>query len=103
MMPSRVSTPWPSSPSDRPPLDAFLARRDDDPIDEAARRVNALRIEGPDLDQLLDLRDRDFARRGRHRVEVPRGLAIHEVAEPVALPGRDHREVPDDSALEEIV
>src|SRR5262249_44212037 len=82
---SRVSAPHGA------PLDALLARQDDDTLDEHARGVDRLRVELADLDELFDLGDRDAAGRGGHRVEVARGLAVHEVPEPVRLPRRDHR------------
>src|SRR5262245_47850680 len=103
MIPSRVSIPPPSSLPHGASLDPFLARRDEDAIDEDAGRMHALGIERADLDKFLDLRDRDLARRHRHGVEVARGLPIDEVAEPIALPGRHHREVAHDSALEKVV
>ena len=62
-----------------------------------------VRIELAGLDQLLDLGDRDAAGGRRHRVEVARGLAVDEVAEAVALPGRDQREVADDALLEHVL
>src|SRR5215472_10225671 len=84
-------------------LDALLPRSHHDALHEDARRVNALRVEVADLDELLDLRDRDFAGRGRHRVEVARRFPVDQISQSVALPGRDHREVPDDPALEDVL
>src|ERR1700688_1811865 len=67
------------------PLDPLLVTRSlEDPLDEDARRVNLVGIELAHLDELLDLGDRDLPRHRRERVEVPRGIAVDEVAERVA-------------------
>src|SRR5436305_14829806 len=82
-----------------PLLDSFDSLRDDDTMDEDARRVNAVRIELARLDELLDLGDADLSRRRRHRIEVPRGLPVDEVAEAVGLLRGGEREVAHDAAL----
>src|SRR5262245_56689254 len=67
MMPSRSSM---SGFPHRSPLDAFLSRGDDQAVDENAGGMDALRVELPDLDELLDLGDRDLPRGDRHGIEV---------------------------------
>ena len=57
----------------------------------------------PDLDQLLDLGDRDPPAVADHRVEVARGLPVDEVAEAVGLPRGHEGEVADDAALEDVL
>ena len=53
-------------------LDAFLVLAAlDDAVDEDARRVDLVRIQLADFDELLDLGDADRATSGDHRVEVP--------------------------------
>src|SRR5947209_10502499 len=71
--------------TNRPLLDSFDALRDDDAVDEDARRVDAVRIELARFDELLDLGDADLSRRRRHRIEVSRGLPVDEIAEAVRL------------------
>ena len=54
------------------------------------------------LDQLFDLGDRDPARGRHHGIEVPRRLAIHEIAPAIALPRLDQREVRRHAALQHV-
>src|SRR6185436_4143720 len=100
MMPSRSSM---SALSHGPALDPLLTRSDNQAVDEDSGSVNALRIELADLDELLDLGDRDLSGRDGHGIEVPRRLPVDEVAEAFALPGRDHREVAHDAPLEKVI
>ena len=74
----------------------------DHPLHEDARGVDLVGVELAGLDQLLDLGNRDPPGSGAQRVEVARGLAIDEIAVPVALPGVDEREVGDDATLEDV-
>src|SRR5260221_3708009 len=86
-----------------PELDALLvARALDDAVDVDPRGVNLIGIELADLHQLLHFGNRDFAAGGDHRIEVPRGLAIDEVARLVSLPGLDHRQIGMDAFLEHV-
>jgi hypothetical protein len=62
--------------------------------------VDVVGVELADLDQLLDLDDRDLAGLGAQRVEVARGLAEHQVAPAVAAPRLDDREVAADRVLQ---
>ncbi|CAK7285883.1 hypothetical protein SGPA1_40143 [Streptomyces misionensis JCM 4497] len=55
------------------------------------------------LDELLDLGDRDAPGHRGQRVEVPRGLAEHEVPVPVAPDGPDEGEVGADAALQHVL
>ena len=57
----------------------------------------------PGLDQLLDLGDRDPPAHRGQRVEVARGVAVDEVAVPVALPGPHQAEVGDDRLLQHVL
>src|SRR5262245_62484896 len=102
MIPSRVSM-GPSCLPHRAPLDPLFAGQDHEAVYEHSRRVNALGIHVAHLDELLDLGDRDLAGGHGHGIEVAGRLSVHEVAEPVAFPGGDHRKVAHDPALEEVV
>ena len=84
-------------------LDPLLVRRPlDQSLHEDARRVHAVRLDRAGVDQLLDFGDR-VSRRGRHhRIEVARGLSIHEVAGAIALPRLDEREVGVQRRLEDV-
>ena len=55
------------------------------------------------LDQVLDLGDGQPAAHRGERVEVAGGVAVDEVAVPVALPGPDQAEVGDDRLLEDVL
>src|SRR3954453_19239642 len=75
-------------------FDALLGGTDfDDTFHENARRVDVVWIDLSGGHQMLAFRGRDLCSRRHHRVEVPRGLAIDEVAGGIALPGVDDREV----------
>jgi hypothetical protein len=63
-------------------LDPLLvAAAFEDALDEDPRRVDLVGVELADLDQLLDLGDRDPAGHRGERVEVAGGLAVDEVAQ----------------------
>src|SRR5258708_31617362 len=79
-----------------------VGRAAEDAIDENARRVDVVGVELADLDQLLDLSDAYLRSRRHHRVEVPRRLAIDEVAGLVALPRLDEGQVADQAAFHDI-
>ena len=64
--------------------------------------MDVIGIERTDGHDLFDFRDRDLARRRHHRIEVPRGLAIDEIAFRIALPRLDDGEVRLQSAFENI-
>src|ERR1019366_4283048 len=85
------------------PLDPLLVAGPlEDPLNEDARRVNVVGIELTHLDELLDLGDRDLPRHRRERVEVARGIAIDEIADRVAPPRLDEREVSPERPLEQV-
>ena len=65
-------------------------------------RVDVVLVERAGLHQLLDLGDRHLAGGGHHRIEVPRGLPVDEVAGVVALPGLDDGQVGGEAALHHI-
>ncbi len=48
--------------------------------------MNQVRLQFADLDQVLNLRNRNFGGGGHHGIKIPRRLAIHQVAPLVALP-----------------
>src|SRR3954447_1528993 len=84
-------------------FDALLGGTDfDDTLDENAWRVDVVRINLSGGHQMLDFRNRDLCSRRHHRVEVPRCLAIDEIARGLALPGMDDREVGEQAALHQI-
>ena len=56
----------------------------------------------PDLDDLLYLGDRDPAGHCGQGVEVPRRTVVDEVAEPVAPPGVNQREINHGAAFHEV-
>ena len=64
--------------------------------------MDVVGIDGAHRHQLLDLGDADLGRRRHHRIEVPRRLAIDEVARGVALPRLHQREVADQAALHDV-
>src|SRR6185437_8491407 len=85
-------------------FDALLVFRPfDDPVDVNAGRMDRVRIELADLDELLDLGDGDLAAGRDHRIEVARRLAIDEVAGLVALPRLDDRQLRPDARLEHVL
>src|SRR5579863_5053379 len=74
-----------------------------DALHENSRRHDEVGLDFAGLDQMLDLGDGDLAG-GRHdRIEVPRGLAIDEIALGVALPRVDDRQIRDEPAFHHIV
>lgn len=72
------------------------------PVHKHARGVYGGRVDLTRLDQVLDLGDRDPACGCALRVEVGRGVAVHQVAVPVPLPGMHQCEVGPDPPLEDI-
>ena len=87
----------------RPLLDALLvAVAREDVLHEDAGRDDVIGIDGAGLDQLFDLGDRHARGRGHHGVEVSRGAPVDQVAEAVALPGLDEREVRAQRRLEHV-
>src|SRR6267154_6717027 len=63
--------------------------RSDDPVDEDRGGHNGLRVQRADRDDLGDLGDRRAGGGSHDGTEVPRRLAVDEVAERVGLVGRD--------------
>jgi len=49
--------------------------------------MDLIGIEAADVDQLLDLGHHLGAGRGHHRIEVPRGLSIDQIALGIGFPG----------------
>src|SRR5437899_8285122 len=69
-------------------LDPLLAGTDlDDAFDENAGRVDVSGVDLAGRHEMLDLGDGDLRRGGHERIEVPRGLAIEQIAGCIALPG----------------
>src|SRR5258708_26185177 len=84
-------------------LDLLVVRRAaEDALHEHGGRVDEVRIELAHRHQLLDLGDADLRRRRHHRIEVPRRLAIDEVARGVALPRLYQRHVAEQAALHHV-
>ena len=74
----------------------------DDALHVDAGRDDVVGVDLARLDQMLDLGDREPARRRHHRIEVARRLPVDEVAFRVALPGVDERDVGDEAGLHDI-
>ena len=55
--------------------------------------MNTVWVEGARLDNLLEFRNRDFRSRRHVGIEVPRGLAEHQVARRIGAPRLDDRKV----------
>src|SRR3989304_689264 len=71
----------------RAPLDALLVVRPlEDGVHVDARRVDEVRLELADFDQLFHLGNHRVGRRRHHRVEVARRLAVDEVPPAVPFP-----------------
>src|SRR5581483_11119946 len=62
--------------------------------------VHLVRIDCTYWHKFLDLGNRHLAARCGDRIEVPRGLAIHQVAGCVPAPCLDQRHISYDAALE---
>src|SRR5580698_8536991 len=89
--------------SHRPPFDPlFVVGSLEDALHVDAWRVNLVRIELARLDQKLDFGNRDPAGGRHHGIEVPRRLAINEIAPAIALPRFNEREVGGHTALKNI-
>src|SRR6516165_8444695 len=74
----------------------------DDPMDENTRGMDRIGVEFPCWHKMLHLRHSQLTGGGHHRIEVPRGFAIDEIAFGIALPGMNDRDVRDDSAFHDI-
>src|SRR5690606_1116433 len=84
-------------------LDVFDRVGDvDHAIDVDAGRHDVIGIDLSRLDQMLNLGDSDLAGSGDHRIEVPRGLPIDEIALGIALPRVHDRQVGDDAAFHDV-
>jgi hypothetical protein len=74
----------------------------DDAADEDARRHDRLRVERTDLHHLVHLRNGAGRGGGHDRPEVAPGLAVDEVAQPIAAVGLDQREICRERVLEHV-
>src|SRR5450759_2111543 len=84
-------------------LDVFdRVRHVDDAFDVNARRDDVVGIEIARLHQVLDLGDRHLAGGRHHRIEIARGLPIHEIAFGIPHPGVHDREIRDQTALHDV-
>src|SRR5216684_6853532 len=73
--------------SHRPPLDAPLVQFSlEDAFHVDAGRVDHVRIEFSDVDQVFDLGNRDFCRGRHHGIKVARRLPIYQIPPLIALP-----------------
>src|SRR5690242_15661730 len=77
-------------------------RHVDDALDVDAGRDDVVGLEFAGAHKVLDLGHRHLAGGRHHRIEVARGLAVHEVAFVVAHPGVYDRQVGDDAALHNV-
>src|SRR5579864_4585200 len=68
----------------------------DDAVDEDGRRDDDFRIERTKLDDLGNLNHRQRRRHRHHRIEVPRRLAIDEIAATIGLARADQRDIAAD-------
>ena len=74
-------------------FDRFSGVRDmHDALHENARRDDLVGVDLARLDEMLDLGDRHLAGGRHHRIEIPRRLAIDEIAFGIGLPGMDERD-----------
>ncbi len=67
-----------------------------------ARQVDAVGVQRSGRHDLLDFRYADLAAHRGGRVEVARGLAEHQIARRIRLPGLDNGQVGNDPALQNI-
>ena len=74
----------------------------EDAVDKDAWDVDAVGIQGPGRDQLLDFRDRDPAGHGHHGVEISGRALENEVARFVAFPGLDKGELRVEGVLQNV-
>ena len=93
--------------ADRPLLDPLVRRllrgQRHHPLHEDPGGVHVVGVQLAGLDEMLDLGDRHPAAHRGERVEVARGVAVDEVAVPVALPGPHQPEVGDDRLLQHVL
>src|SRR5436190_21832196 len=80
----------------------LVHRPTDDVPDEDTWGDDVVGIDLSGFDQLLDLGDRDASGACHHRIEIARRPPIHEVADPIALPGFHEREVGRERPLEHV-
>ena len=62
--------------------------------------MDLIRVQHAGLDQLLDFGHRHAAGGRHHRIEVPRGLAIHEIALGIAFPRLHDGQIGSEPGLE---
>src|SRR5262249_52429512 len=87
----------------RTSLDPLLvALSFEDVRDEDARRDDRFRIERARLDKLFDLGNRSLRSGRHHRVEIGGGAVVDQVAEPIAFPRLDERNVGEQRRFEHI-
>ena len=68
-------------------------------LDENAGGDDVVGVDLPGLDEMFDLRDRDLARGGHHRIEVSRRLPVDEIAFRIGLPRMDDGNIGHKTAL----
>src|SRR5436190_23576443 len=64
--------------------------------------MDAVRIDRAGINELLDLGDGVPRGRRHHRIEIARGLSIDEIADAIAFPRLDEREVSEERRLENV-
>src|ERR1035438_1673573 len=84
-------------------LDAlFVVGTFEDGVDENSWRVHLVGIEFAEFDEFFDFRDYEIACGGHHRIEIPGGLAVNQIAPAIALPGFYEREIAAQRAFHHI-
>ena len=73
-----------------------------DALNVNAGRADVIGIDSARLHQLLHLGNGDFRGGRHHRIEVLRGFSINEIAQPVATPGFDQREIGGERAFQQV-
>ena len=73
-----------------------------DALHEDPGRVNVVGIDLAGRQQMFNFGHRHLGRSGHHRIEVPRGLPIDEIAGGIALPRMHDREIGKQAALHQI-
>src|SRR5580698_6658570 len=65
--------------------------------------MHVIRIQLPQLHQLLHLRNHILRRRRHHRIKIPRRLSIYQIPPPITLPSLHKRKIPANPPLQHIL
>src|SRR5207249_3927691 len=69
---------------------------------EYCRGVNLISVQVADIGQLFNFSDCGSGSHGHYRIEIAGGLAIHEIAPAVALPGFNECEIRGEGAFHHV-